>query len=172
MNNPKVKLFLYFIIGVLSAFLAMYFFNNQKEEEKNPAEITQTSASNANESNSEVQKQSPLNSSNGIEDLTAENVVIKYVKKNHRLPDYYLTKSEARKKGWIPSQGNLCEVLPGKAIGGDKFSNREKTLPEGNPYFEADVNFTCGQRQADRIIFTKNGDVWLTKDHYRSFDKK
>lgn len=107
-----------------------------------------------------------------IEQLTAENTVINYVKQHHQLPSYYITKNEARQQGWNPAKGNLCEVLPGKAIGGDKFSNREKTLPQGEKYFEADVNYHCGGRNADRIIFTKNGDVYLTKNHYKSFEKQ
>jgi hypothetical protein len=96
--------------------------------------------------------------------------VISYVKQNHRLPEYYITKNEARKQGWNPSKGNLCDVLPGKAIGGDKFGNREGRLPDGEKYFEADVNYHCGSRKADRIIFTENGDVYLTKNHYKSFE--
>ena len=107
-----------------------------------------------------------------IDELTNENTVINYVKQNHQLPNYYITKNEAKKLGWNPSQGNLCEVLPGKAIGGDKFSNREKQLPKGEQYFEADVNYNCGNRNADRIVFTKNGDVYLTKDHYKTFEEK
>ncbi|WP_312901709.1 ribonuclease domain-containing protein, partial [Chryseobacterium taichungense] len=61
---------------------------------------------------------------------------------------------------------------PGKAIGGDRFGNREKSLPEGMSYFEADVNYHCGNRNGDRIVFTENGDVYLTKDHYKSFKKQ
>lgn len=98
--------------------------------------------------------------------------MISYVKQHHELPDYYLTKNEAKKLGWNPSKGNLCEVLPGKAIGGDYFGNREGKLPKGQKYFEADVNYHCGNRNADRIIFTKNGDVYLTKNHYKSFEKQ
>ena len=37
---------------------------------------------------------------------------------------------------------------------------------------EADVNYNCGNRNADRIVFTKNGEVWLTKNHYKSFQKQ
>jgi hypothetical protein len=107
-----------------------------------------------------------------IDQLTEEKTVINYVKQNHKLPDYYITKNKARELGWNPSKGNLCDVLPGKAIGGDKFSNREGTLPKGENYFEADVNYNCGNRNADRIIFTKNGDVYLTKNHYKSFEKQ
>jgi hypothetical protein len=58
--------------------------------------------------------------------------VIAYVKSNHKLPDFYITKSEAKSQGWNPSKGNLCDVLPGKAIGGDQFSNRENNCQKVN----------------------------------------
>ena len=98
--------------------------------------------------------------------------MVAYVKKNHHLPDYYITKSKARKNGWVPSKGNLCEVLPGKAIGGDRFSNREGRLPKEVQYYEADLNYLCGHRQTDRMVFTTKGEVWVTYDHYKTFQKK
>lgn len=121
---------------------------------------------------SETKEISRTSDSKEIDELTSEEVVIPFVKQNGTLPSYYLTKSEAKKKGWIPSQGNLCEVLPGQAIGGDRFSNREGKLPKGEQYFEADVNYNCGNRGADRIVFTKKGEVWLTHNHYKSFQKQ
>ena len=175
MNKQNLKLFLFFIIGLLSAFLAMYLFNNYKIEKKNQTETSQNSTLNQRNSESDFSRENPGKSSTfsgNIDELTEERKVIDYVKANKQLPDYYLTKSEARNQGWIASKGNLCDVLPGRAIGGDKFSNREKTLPKGEQYFEADVNYNCGNRNADRIVFTKNGDVYLTKDHYRSFEKQ
>ena len=174
MDKEKIKLILIFIIGLLTAFLAMHFFNTYKIEKKNkkvnPAEVSINENNNGDFNENKNSKST--NFSGNIDELTNENTVINYVKTNRQLPDYYLTKGEARKKGWIASKGNLCNVLPGKAIGGDHFSNREKTLPKGNQYFEADVNYNCGNRNADRIVFTKNGDVWLTKNHYKSFEKQ
>ena len=175
MNKQNLKLFLFFIIGLLSAFLAMYLFNNYKIEKKNQTETSQNSTVNHRNSESDFIRENPGKSSTfsgNIDELTEERKVIDYVKANKQLPDYYLTKSEARNQGWIASKGNLCDVLPGRAIGGDKFSNREKTLPKGEQYFEADVNYNCGHRNADRIVFTKNGEVWLTHDHYKSFQKQ
>lgn len=175
MNKQNVKLVLFFVIGLLTAFLVMYFLNNYKIEKKNEKEISQNSIINPQNGDGNFNKKNEIESSSNsrnIDELTSENIVINYVKANKKLPDYYLTKGEARNKGWVASKGNLCEVLPGKAIGGDKFSNREKNLPAGNQYFEADVNYNCGNRNADRIVFTKNGDVWLTKDHYKSFEKQ
>lgn len=149
----------------------MHFCSNYTIEKKGKLEV-EAKAEIKNDENYSAKKSSQPANSSEIESLTEENRVISYVKEQHELPDYYITKSEARKQGWNPSSGNLCDVLPGKAIGGDKFSNREKSLPSGEQYYEADVNYNCGKRGADRIVFTKNGDVWLTKDHYRSFQKQ
>jgi len=109
-----------------------------------------------------------------VDALTKETVVVPYVKKNGRLPAYYITKQEARQQGWIAAEGNLCEVLPGRAIGGDHFSNREKTLPakSGRKWFEADINYHCGRRNADRLLFSNDGLVFVTKDHYKTFEEK
>ena len=167
MNSNKSRTFILFFIGALAGMLGMYLFNNYKIEKKNSDTVIEKSSKiEKNNTNSNSQN------SKSIDELTKEDIVIDFVKKNHELPDYYLTKSEARNQGWNASAGNLCDVLPSKAIGGDKFSNREKQLPKGNQYFEADVNYNCGNRNADRIVFTKNGEVWLTHDHYRSFEKQ
>ena len=181
----SIKLVLFFIIGMLSAFLVMYLIDNYLIEKKENTETVSTngnSTGNNNEKFSETfspeknnsEKSSSNSSGNNseIDELTAEKLVVDFVQTHKKLPEYYLTKGEARNKGWVASKGNLCDVLPGRAIGGDKFSNREKTLPTGAQYIEADVNYTCGRRNADRIVFTKNGEVWLTKNHYKSFERK
>ena len=174
MNKTSVKNILFFIIGLLTAFLVMYFLSNYKVEKKNSSDISTVQKHEKDVSNGSDLKKTEENNKfgNDIEKLTEEKTIISYVKQHHELPDYYLTKNEAKKQGWNPSKGNLCDVLPGKAIGGDHFSNREKTLPSVNQYFEADVNYNCGNRNADRIIFTKNGEVWLTKNHYKTFEKQ
>ncbi len=109
-----------------------------------------------------------------IETLTSEAVVVPYIKKTGRLPDCYITKQEARSNGWIASKGNLCEVLPGKAIGGDIFTNRQRALPVkgGRTWYEADLNYECGRRNTDRILFSSDRLVFVTKDHYQTFEEK
>lgn len=99
--------------------------------------------------------------------------VARYLRAHQTLPDYYIRKGEARRKGWVASKGNLCEVLPGRVIGGDRFSNREHRLPEqaGRSWQEADVNFSCGRRNSDRLLFSSDGLIYLTTDHYRSFQQ-
>lgn len=176
MNPNKTKIFLFFIAGAIAGMLVTYFLVNYKIEKKQPeTRYVSTAESQKSDTSTDFLGTKPENSganSSEIDRLTNEEVIIDYVKKNGRLPDYYITKTEARNQGWVPSKGNLCDVLPGRAIGGDKFSNREKTLPKGEQYYEADVNYNCGKRNADRIVFTKKGDVWLTHDHYKSFDKQ
>lgn len=109
-----------------------------------------------------------------IDKLTSEEVVVPYVKKHQKLPGCYITKNEARKQGWIAAEGNLCEVLPGKAIGGDVFSNREGSLPfSGNrKWYEADLNYKCGRRNADRLLYSSDGLIYVTRDHYKTFEEQ
>jgi hypothetical protein len=159
--NPKIRSLFFACLGLLFGMSVMFVYNNFITEKEVPTKTENISEASVNRSD----KQS-------IDELTNENTIINYVKQNHQLPNYYITKDEAKKLGWNPSQGNLCEVLPGKAIGGDHFGNREGKLPKDEKYFEADVNYSCGNRNSDRIIFTKNGEVYLTKDHYKSFEKK
>ncbi|TDX94590.1 ribonuclease [Chryseobacterium daecheongense] len=171
MMNSKSRPLFFALAGLLLGMLVMYLMNNFTIEKKNNTNNTKSEqvsyGSTASEENN-------INTSDqqSIDQLTEEKRVISYVKQNHKLPDYYITKNEARRQGWNPSQGNLCEILPGRAIGGDKFSNREGNLPKGERYFEADVNYNCGNRNADRIVFTEDGDVYLTKNHYKSFEKQ
>lgn len=158
--NTKIRSLFFICLGLLFGMSVMYVYKNFIADKKAP---TIETVENKTEKDSSQQS---------IDQLTDEKTVISYVKQNHQLPDYYITKNEARKQCWNASKGNLCEVLPGKAIGGDHFSNREKTLPNNEKYFEADVNYHCGNRNADRIVFTKSGDVYLTKNHYKSFEKQ
>lgn len=173
MNKQSLKLVLFFIIGLLSAFLVMYFIDSYRNKKEAAAvENSGISAGGTTDFQHSDDAAAPVGNPENIDELTREHKVINYLKATKQLPDYYVTKSEARQHGWVPAKGNLCEVLPGKAIGGDRFSNREKKLPADAQYFEADVNYSCGNRNADRIVFTKNGEVWLTHDHYKSFTKQ
>ncbi|WP_312837237.1 ribonuclease domain-containing protein [Pantoea sp.] len=105
--------------------------------------------------------------------LTDAARVANWLQRHHQLPDYYIDKNAARRKGWDAGKGNLCDVLPGRAIGGDRFSNREKRLPQqpGRQWYEADVNYRCGHRNADRLLYSSDGLILLSTDHYRSFKK-
>ncbi len=170
MNKDRLKLGLFFFIGAMVMFIALFFLNAGDFRDLTGREAVEEKAGPAP---MEVitDKELAVNSAD-IESLTRDELVIAYVKEHGRLPSYYITKSQARNKGWDASEGNLCEVLPGQAIGGDIFSNREKKLPIENTYLEADVNYNCGRRGPARIVFTKKGEVWLSKDHYKTFQKQ
>ena len=88
-----------------------------------------------------------------------------------QLPSNFMTKSEARDLGW--SGGGLEDYAPGMCIGGDKFGNREGLLPdtEGRKWFECDIN-TLGadDRGPERIVWSNDGLIYYTPDHYLSFE--
>lgn len=193
MQNKKSLLYIF--LAFVAGLLLMYLFNNYKIEKKNTSENTEISyqksetqnqdnsysyetSSKKNQNNFEERKSDFSDdnntSNNNIDELTNDEIVVKYLKEHGELPDYYITKSEAKSLGWVPSKGNLCEVAPGKAIGGDIWTNRQKSLPtkSGRKYFEADLNYHCGNRNADRVVFSNDGLVFVTFDHYRSFEEK
>jgi len=106
-----------------------------------------------------------------IDKLTAQQNVVNYLRQYHRLPDFYITKRKARQSGWDPRTGNLCQVMPGKAIGGDRYNNREKLLPAApdRQWYEADINYHCGRRASDRLLYSSDGLIYVTLDHYKTF---
>ena len=86
------------------------------------------------------------------------------------LPDNFITKSEAASLGW--EGGSVEPYAPDHVIGGDKFGNREGLLPDakGRYYYECDID-TLGEdsRGAKRIVFSNDGLIYYTEDHYESF---
>ncbi|GEN51611.1 ribonuclease domain-containing protein [Alkalibacterium pelagium] len=94
-----------------------------------------------------------------------------YIYTFEELPENYMTKEEARELGWEASEGNLWDVTDEMLIGGDYFRNREGLLPEedGRRYFEADVNYEGGYRGAERLVYSNDGLIYYTDDHYDSF---
>jgi len=99
--------------------------------------------------------------------------VAEYIHTYGKLPGNFITKNEARDLGWVSSEGNLWEVAEGMSIGGDKFGNREGLLPdaEGRVWYECDINYHGGFRGGERIVFSNDGLIYFTADHYESFDQ-
>ncbi len=106
----------------------------------------------------------------GFSDPEGVALAIETVRQTGRLPDHYVTKGEAEALGWRPGS-DLCAVAEGRVIGGDRFFNREGRLPDapGRRWFEADLDFACGRRGAKRLVFSNDGLIYLTLDHYESF---
>ena len=94
-----------------------------------------------------------------------------YIFANGCLPDNFITKAEARELGWDNSYNYVSDVAPGKSIGGDRFGNYENQLPtkKGRQYYECDCWYRGGKRNAYRIIYSNDGLVFYTEDHYQTF---
>lgn len=87
------------------------------------------------------------------------------------LPDYYVTIADAKQNGWVPKLGNLAEVLPGKMIMGGIYENKDGHLPStpGRVWYEADINYTEGRRGKGRVVFSNDGLIFVTYNHYETF---
>ena len=91
----------------------------------------------------------------GIYD-SAEEVGL-YIHLYGKLPKNYVTKSEYNKDKY------LC-------VGGDRFYNKEGRLPDGETYYECDIDtYGMTSRGAKRLVWTKSGIVYYTADHYETF---
>jgi len=102
---------------------------------------------------------------------TSPEEVAAYLRTYNKLPSNFITKSEAQSLGWVSSEGNLWEVTDKKSIGGDRFGNREGRLPnkEGRIWYECDVNYNGGYRGEERIVYSNDGLIYYTNDHYETF---
>lgn len=95
-----------------------------------------------------------------------------YIHTYNRLPKNFITKKEARSLGW--EGGSVEKFAQGKCIGGDRFYNNEEILPvkSGRTYTECDID-TLGKnsRGAKRIVFSNDGLIFYTENHYESFEE-
>ena len=102
---------------------------------------------------------------------TSKEDVALYIHTYGQLPGNFMTKSEAKKLGW--TGGGLDSYAPGMCIGGDRFGNYEGLLPDadGRVWYECDID-TLGAtaRGAKRIVFSSDGLVYYTEDHYETFE--
>ena len=94
-----------------------------------------------------------------------------YIFAHGELPDNFITKEEAQALGWDSTRNYVSDVAPGKSIGGDRFGNYEGQLPrkKGRTFRECDCNYTKGKRNGERIVYSNDGRVWYTSDHYETF---
>ena len=106
----------------------------------------------------------------GLRDVPGFVEAVTSIRRDGRLPARYVDKREAERLGWRPGE-DLCRVAHGRSIGGDRFGNFERRLPErqGRTWREADLDFACGRRGARRLVFSSDGLVFVTIDHYETF---
>ena len=125
------------------------------------------SAGSTKESGSEAQKTLDEHGS-----YTSKEDVALFLHIYGHLPDNYITKKEAEDLGWR-SGVTLDKAAPGKSIGGGRFGNREGLLPEkkGRKYYECDIDYVRGGRNARRIVYSNDGLIFFTEDHYNTFEQ-
>ncbi len=103
--------------------------------------------------------------------FTTKDDVALYIYTYGELPKNFISKKEAQKLGW--EGGSLEPYAPGCCIGGSYFGNYEGKLPEkkGREYTECDID-TLGKksRGAKRIVFSNDGLIYYTGDHYETFE--
>ena len=157
--------------------------NNKSKKRKNRKQIQESVSESSDEtSNQEIEsaKDSTVetgeNRSINVEEngnYTSKDDVALYIHTYGKLPLNYITKAKAQEMGWDPEKGNLSDVLPGMSIGGSAFGNYEGNLPRatGRRYFECDIDYEGGYRGAKRLIYSNDGLVFYTEDHYKTFEQ-
>lgn len=169
MRNKTI--FCYLVILVVSAFLIGGCSGSINE---NSNSGIKNDSYNLNDNNLDVAEDHDIESKldeNGFHFKPEE--VAEYIHTYQKLPKNYITKKEAVALGWVSNEGNLWDVTEKMSIGGDVFGNREGKLPKDNQrkWYECDVNYNGGYRGSERIIFSNDGLIYYTDDHYNSFTK-
>jgi len=93
-----------------------------------------------------------------------------WMKHYGRLPEYYISKEDLIALGW--KQGEApANWAPGRMASGGIYYNDDGHLPsaKGRVWFEADINYTNGKRNSCRILYSNDGLIFITYDHYTTF---
>ena len=136
-----------------------------EEASEEPAQASDQET--AAEEPAEAAAETPAIDEDGV--YTTKDDVALYLHTYGHLPSNFITKKEAEKLGW--SGGSLEPYAPGKCIGGSHFGNYEGILPEkdGRSYTECDT-LGADKRGAKRIVFSNDGLIYYTEDHYETFE--
>ncbi len=94
-----------------------------------------------------------------------------HLKYNGKLPEYYISKTDAIKLGWNKNHKKLSDVAPGYMMYGEVYRNKNSHLPDkkGRIWYEADIDYESGHRNTERIVFSNDGLIFITYDHYQTF---
>ena len=105
-------------------------------------------------------------------EYSSKDEVAAYLHLYGHLPANFVSKTKAKKAGWVSSKGNLWDVLPGMSIGGSIFYNDEGSLPDapGREWHECDINYQGGYRGSERIVWSNDGLIYYTGNHYETFE--
>lgn len=164
-----------FII-VLALGFAMGFFNGQNKAF--PTDVTTSGlvSTYTGTDDGQATSSNPYAASLTIDEdgwYTSKEEVALYLHTYGHLPSNFISKSKARKRGWVPELGNFTEVCPGMSIGGGTFYNNDGKLPDkqGRSWRECDINYRGRSRGAERIVYSNDGLIFYTPDHYVTFEQ-
>ncbi|MBR2835706.1 MAG: hypothetical protein IKE43_08400 [Coriobacteriales bacterium] len=142
--------------------------SSDKKSKESASKGSSSSGSNSQPSSSQTQIKVKKNGT-----YTSKEEVALYIHTYNRLPSNFISKTKAKQAGWVASEGNLDEVCPGKSIGGGPFYNDDGILPSatGRTWKECDINYHGGFRGSERIVYSNDGLIFYTNDHYKTFEQ-
>ena len=177
-RNNVLRIVICVLLGLILAFGITGCKKKAPAQDASPQEETsQEETIQEEESEDPDQEETPEEASSeeaselideeGVYD-SKEDVAL-YIHTYGHLPYNYMTKKEAKKLGW--QGGSLDKFAPGMIIGGDPFGNYEGNLPDDKDYFECDID-TLGKKKrgAKRIVYSEDGFIYYTDDHYETFE--
>ena len=188
MNNLKSKIkyilgVIVLVLGLLGGYGTISDGDAEKQSSQEPESFVMVEGEDGSESELEAEQSDTSQETTeqneeshfGVTEdgtYTSKEEVAEYLYVFGHLPDNFITKAEAKKLGWVSSEGNLGDVAPGMSFGGDYFGNYEEILPEkdGRDYYECDIDSDGGYRGAKRIIYSNDGLIYYTEDHYETFE--
>lgn len=163
------------IAASLMIALALLFCGCSADSESQTEKSVSSTQANSSYQDQDAGSDGSVSSISVQEDgqYTTKDEVAAYIYEFGHLPSNFISKTKAKKAGWESSKGNLDEVCPGMSIGGSQFYNDDGILPDasGRTWTECDINYHGGFRGAERIVFSNDGLIFYTSDHYETFDQ-
>lgn len=188
MSKKLIKYFVSLFLLLAVAFIAIKFKGKQQQinqtvepvsisevlnQDEKPDSIVQLEIKEEEKPVEEIQENTV--EGNKIDEdgsYTDKKNVALYIHTYGKLPQNYINKKTAESMGWSSGEA-VSSFAPGKSIGGDRFGNYEGLLPKkkGRTYYECDIDaYGKKSRGAKRIVFSNDGLVYYTEDHYESFE--
>lgn len=162
-----------FLMALVLVLVGAYFGLFSGDETAQPPLSDQSAAYEQYAVETPAEAESPAEAAaiDYIGSYTTKEDVALYVHTYNCLPANFITKDEAQALGW--EGGGLDDYADGMCIGGDRFGNYEGLLPDatGRTWTECDIDtLHANSRGAKRIVFSNDGLIYYTEDHYESFE--
>lgn len=86
------------------------------------------------------------------------------------LPGYYITKDELEARGWRKGKPPK-KFAPDRMVTMGVYNNLNQHLPQipGRIWYEADINYKSGRRNRHRLLWSNDGLIFVTYNHYETF---